>query len=64
MSGIRVGYYAVASAYRGRQGENIARLNFIVHEFIHTAGMIDLYDLAFEGNGCGGKYVETGITPT
>ena len=53
-SGYRAGYYAVASAFRGQQFEELARLNIITHEFIHTTGMIDLYDLDFIGNGCGG----------
>ena len=53
-SGMEVGYFSTASAFRGLQGENIARLNVIIHEYIHTFNMIDLYDISFQGNGCGG----------
>ena len=53
MSGYKLGYYGITSAYRGTEDENIARLNVISHEFIHSFGMIDLYDIDFVGNGCG-----------
>jgi M6 family metalloprotease-like protein len=53
-AGTRVGYYAVASAYRGQKGDRIARFNVMMHEYIHTFGAIDLYDVDFGGNGIGG----------
>ena len=53
-SGLSLGYYAVSSVYRELNGENILRFNVIMHEFIHTFKMIDLYDTSFTGNGCGG----------
>lgn len=53
-SGIRVGYFATTSVYRGVKEQNIAYFNVLMHEFIHTFGMIDLYDTDFKGNGCGG----------
>jgi len=53
-TGLKLGYYGITSAYRGQKNERIARLNVMSHEFIHTFGMIDLYDIDFVGNGCGG----------
>ena len=52
--GTSVGYFATTSAYRGFAGANIARFNVVMHEFLHTLNMIDLYDIDFVGNGCGG----------
>jgi M6 family metalloprotease-like protein len=52
-TGIAPGSYATASAYRGISGNAICRINFVVHEFLHTFGVIDLYDLDFVGYGCG-----------
>ena len=54
-TGFKLGFYGITSAYRDRseQGEQIARLNIASHEFIHSFGMIDLYDIDFVGNGCG-----------
>jgi len=53
-TGYRLGFYGTTSAYRGLKDEQIARLNVASHEFIHSFGMIDLYDIDFVGNGCGG----------
>ena len=53
-SGLEIGYYATTSAYRGLGGSKIARFNVLLHEYVHTSGMIDLYDVDFVGNGIGG----------
>lgn len=55
-SGYRMNLYCVTGAFRGngQDGFNLLRLNVVSHEYIHTFGMIDLYDLSFQGNGCGG----------
>ena len=51
--GISAGFFATTSAYRGVADSSIARFNVIMHEFLHTFNMIDLYDISFAGNGCG-----------
>lgn len=53
-SGIRPFYYGVAAGFRGAKDFLFMRLNIIAHEFLHTFAMIDLYDLSFISNGCGG----------
>jgi M6 family metalloprotease-like protein len=53
-SGISLGNFVVSSAYRGSSGQNICRINVISHEFLHTLGVIDIYDLSFQTYGAGG----------
>jgi M6 family metalloprotease-like protein len=53
-TGISLANFVVSSAYRGFKDQNICRLNVICHEFIHTLGAIDLYDLSFQTYGAGG----------
>jgi M6 family metalloprotease-like protein len=50
-TGIQLGSYVVAAAYRGFCHSNVNRLGTIVHEFIHTFGIPDLYDLTGPYNG-------------
>jgi M6 family metalloprotease-like protein len=40
---VRLGAYMVTSAYRGRCYTNIARIGLVVHEYLHTLGLPDLY---------------------
>jgi M6 family metalloprotease-like protein len=40
----RVGGYVVASAFRDRCGSEPARIGIMTHEFMHTFGLVDLYD--------------------
>lgn len=40
----RVGGYVIASAYRDRCGSEPARIGTMTHEFMHTFGLVDLYD--------------------
>eukprot|EP00934_Nitzschia_sp_Nitz4_P003706 Nitzschia sp. Nitz4//scaffold23_size168460//57788//62374//NITZ4_002213-RA/size168460-processed-gene-0.76-mRNA-1//1//CDS//3329543617//3696//frame0 len=44
-TGYASGNYAVASVYRGVCNYNMARMGTMTHEFIHTVGLPDLYDL-------------------
>ena len=54
-SGIFLGPYVVASAYRGACNGNIARLGVLVHEIFHPLGLPDFYDRdAFALNALGG----------
>ena len=52
-TGIQLGAWAVTSAYRGYCKERIARLGITAHEFLHTMGLPDLYDVEgrYEGGG-------------
>jgi M6 family metalloprotease-like protein len=52
-SGIQLGSYVIASAFRGTCNSNIARLGVITHEFMHTFGLSDLYDLGGKLNSVG-----------
>ena len=40
----RVGGYVLASAFRDRCGSEPARIGTMTHEFMHTFGLVDLYD--------------------
>jgi M6 family metalloprotease-like protein len=51
--GIELGNVAISSAYRGRCNSNIARLGITTHEFLHTVGLPDLYDLTGRLNPTG-----------
>jgi len=50
-TGVQLGSYTTSAAFRGECNYNIARMGVIVHEFVHTLGIPDLYDL-------GGRYTE------
>jgi M6 family metalloprotease-like protein len=51
--GIELGNVAISSAYRGRCNSNVARLGITTHEFLHTVGLPDLYDLTGRLNPTG-----------
>jgi M6 family metalloprotease-like protein len=52
----RLGGYVVSSAYRDTCGFEPARIGTMTHEFMHTLGLVDLYDgqEARVGRGIGG----------
>ena len=51
---IQTGNHIVITGYRGTDGQRIARLNIAIHEFTHTFGIPDLYDIDGVGYGAGG----------
>jgi M6 family metalloprotease-like protein len=53
VNGIELGNVAISSAYRGRCNSNIARMGVTTHEFLHTVGLPDLYDITGRLNPTG-----------
>ena len=54
---VRLGTFEVASVYRGVCHLRIARIGVMTHEFLHTLGLPDLYDVGgryMGGNSVGG----------
>jgi M6 family metalloprotease-like protein len=54
-TGVQLGAYSVASAYRGFCNGNIALLGVMTHEFFHTLGLPDLYDVDGRYSGSSGS---------
>jgi M6 family metalloprotease-like protein len=48
-----IGGYTVASSLRGICGSDLARIGVMAHEFVHTWGIPDLYDMAGDWIGKG-----------
>lgn len=72
--GLRLRKYFCTSEYKGSYGEVMAGIGTTCHEFAHSLGLPDVYDIDYESNGecgatysydtmCSGSYNNKGRTP-
>ncbi len=75
VAGLKLGSYACSSELRGANGKVMASIGTFCHEFGHTLGLQDVYDVDYSENGgetatlgslslmCSGNYNNSGRTP-